>query len=280
MVESVPPQALKRNNVAKSYSSYIDDYATLKSIVYERTHVSATAEQMEKAGHFPQTSLERRIRAEESRKITTMVEQQEEEFLKVAMKPSDMNMDFRVAGTADSIRSKRSSIFNLPLDHDEDIRVSSLDSLQELPLSSRKGRQQQNSPSSPPLIKRLPPETKPPPDRHFSQTYEGSLAKREASVERMDMAGAKPETDSPRPSVDGANWREIGNKTCFRLFDPSFQSVKGLTNILAEWRDSLRIVRGHPPRLTDHIILKLHQHVNTWNSISKRNLPIDNNGNK
>ena len=213
MVESVPPQALKKNNVTKSYSSYIDDYALLKSIVYERTHVSATAEQAEKAGHFPQTSLERRIRAEESRKITTTVEQQEEEFLKVAMKPSDRNMDFRVAGTADSIRSKRSSIFNLPLDHDEEVRVSSLDSLQELLLSSRRGRQQQNSPSSPPLMKRLPPETKPLSDWYFPQTHEGSLAKRKVSVERMDMAGGKPETDSPRPSVDGANSRGIGKKT-------------------------------------------------------------------
>ncbi|OWA51195.1 hypothetical protein BV898_15688 [Hypsibius exemplaris] len=168
--------------MAARYDNYIYEYAKLKSLVYENGHTPASPEQKYRAGKYAKTALQQLLAAEEARKVTTIVQQQEEEFLKVAMKPSDMNMDFRAAGVADSIKAKRSSIFNIPQDRlrQEDGRTPSPDSLLDL-MTGRRAE----SPATVATLAAKSSSVEQQQPRHFSQTYEGSLMKREVSVERL-----------------------------------------------------------------------------------------------
>jgi hypothetical protein len=153
-----------------TYGSDQYEDVKVKSLVFEKVDLPATVKQRQEVERSGQTALQRLIGAEKSRRVTTVVQRQEEEFLKAAMKSSDSKMDFKSTRN-DSIRSKRSSIFNIPNengtnDNSPSPGLGSADTF--ITLSDRPQRQ-------------------------------SPVGKRELSVEKLDLMGVAANPASPLP---------------------------------------------------------------------------------
>ena len=100
------------------YNAYQENYAAYETMVFENLDSPLSSEQRDKINKkYAKSNLEKLIEAEEKRRMKAIDRHQEEEFLKVAMKPSVMQVESVKTNARNSILSpKRSSIFNLQID--------------------------------------------------------------------------------------------------------------------------------------------------------------------